>query len=127
MLVVTHGAAGASLVETAERVTGPLAPIGAVGVGPAEEPTAFQHRIEEQVRRLGTDEVLFLVDLAGSTPANLCQRFCGHGGVLVTGVNLAMLFKLATADRSHGARALAEELLRTGLKSIGIIDAADRS
>jgi len=91
----------------------------AVSVGEARE--KMETRIEETVATLeSADDVLFLVDLEGSTPFNLCCRKCGGSSVVLTGMNLPMLFKLATADRTHGAVALAEELRATGLKSIHI-------
>jgi hypothetical protein len=45
---------------------------------------------------------------------------CVGRSVVLSGMNLPMLFKLATADRAHGALPLAEELRTTGLKSIHI-------
>jgi len=53
-------------------------------------------------------EVLFLTDLEGSTPYNLCCKRCEGKSVVLSGMNLPMLFKLATADRKHGALPLAE-------------------
>ena len=66
------------------------------------------------------DEVLFLADLEGSTPYNLCCKRCGGQSVVLSGMNLPMLLKLATANRKNGALTLAEELRATGLKSIHI-------
>ena len=71
---------------------------------------------------LAATEVVFLVDLGGSTPANLCCRQCGGHSAVVSGLNMAMLFKLATADRAAGARHLADELAASGAKSIGVIE-----
>ncbi|HWE26942.1 MAG TPA: PTS fructose transporter subunit IIA, partial [Polyangia bacterium] len=65
-------------------------------------------------------EVLFLTDLEGSTPYNLCCKKCGGRSVVLTGMNLPMLFKLATAKRDQSALTLAEELQATGVKSIHI-------
>ena len=51
---------------------------------------------------LHADEVLFLTDLEGSTPYNLCCKRCGGKSVVLSGMNLPMLMKLATANREHG-------------------------
>jgi mannose/fructose-specific phosphotransferase system component IIA len=119
VVFVTHGDAASAMVEAAERLVGSLdvRPI-AVRIGEPRE--AIEKRIEAAVESLESDEVLFLVDLEGSTPFNLCCRRCRGASVVLSGMNLPMLFKLATADRSHGAVALAEELRATGLKSIHI-------
>jgi mannose/fructose-specific phosphotransferase system component IIA len=124
VIVVTHGAVGELMIRAAESKVGPLDGLRAVGVEPDAGADIVQRRIDEAVRALHTDEVVFLVDLAGSTPANLCCRPWASHSVVVTGVNLAMLFKLATADRTHGARPLAEDLARTGAKSIAVRDDA---
>jgi mannose/fructose-specific phosphotransferase system component IIA len=79
-----------------------------------------EDRLEHAVEALGAAEVLFLVDLEGSTPFNLCCRKCGGNSVVLTGMNLPMLFKLATVDRQRHAIDVAEELKATGLKSIHV-------
>ena len=124
VVVVTHGVAGAAMIEVAERLTGFLPRVEAVTVVPGEPPDALEERLSAAVASLGgggEGGVLFLVDLGGSTPANLCERAGGPSQVAVlTGLNLPMLLKLATADRAGGVRALADELCRTGVKSIAV-------
>jgi mannose/fructose-specific phosphotransferase system component IIA len=107
------------MVETVERVVGKLG-VATVAVPVGEPANDTEDRLEHAVDALDTDEVLFLVDLEGSTPFNLCCRRCGGNSVVLTGMNLPMLFKLATADRKSGAIALAEELRATALKSIHV-------
>ncbi len=119
VIVVSHGGAGPAMVEAVERLTGRL-DVHVVEVGFGEPRGEVQGRLEQAVATVGAAEVLFLVDLEGSTPFNLCCKHCEGGGVVLGGVNLPMLCKLATADRSHSARALAEELQATGVKSIHI-------
>jgi len=118
IVVVTHGSAGADMVDAAERMVGTL-DVHTIAVPIGEAKTRTQERIEEAVRESDAEEVLFLVDLEGSTPY-LCCRTCGGRSVVLTGMNMPMLFKLATADRAQGAIPLAEELLATAVKSIHI-------
>jgi PTS system mannose-specific IIB component len=119
VVVVTHGQAAMSMVEAAERMVGSL-DVHTVTVGIGEARAEIESRLEAAVATLGTNDILFLVDLEGSTPFNLCCRRCGGHAVVLSGMNLPMLFKLATADRLQGAAALAEELRTTGVKSIHI-------
>ncbi len=107
------------MVEAAERMVGAL-DVKTVAVRIGEPRGETEQRLERAVEELGTDEILFLVDLEGSTPFNICCRKCSGAAVVLSGMNLPMLFKLSTADRTHGARALAEELRATGVKSIHI-------
>jgi mannose/fructose-specific phosphotransferase system component IIA len=120
IILVTHGEAGAAMLRAAEQKTGPISGVRAVAVAPAETPLSVAERIEAAVAELGADEVLFLVDLGGSTPFNLCCRACRGNSVVVSGMNLPMLFKLATASRGGGIRQLADELAATGAKSITV-------
>ena len=119
VVVVTHGDAAVSMVEAVERVAGNLN-VRTVTVQVGESRNQTEDRLEQAVEALHTDEVLFLVDLEGSTPFNLCCKKCGGQSVVLTGMNLPMLFKLATADRQKSAVQLAEELRATGLKSIHV-------
>lgn len=120
VVLVTHGDAGAAMIAAAEEKVGHLGGVAAIGVHLGETAAHVQARLESTVDGMQVDEVVFLVDLGGSTPFNVCCRACRHHSVVVSGVNLPMLFKLSTADRDAGARSLAEELVATGTKSIGI-------
>jgi mannose/fructose-specific phosphotransferase system component IIA len=119
VVIITHGNAAMHMVEAAERVVGTLH-VNTINVRIGEPRGETETHIEEVVGQLGTDEVLFLTDLEGATPFNLCCKKCGGTSVVLSGMNLPMLFKLATADRAQGALPLAEELKATGLKSIHI-------
>ena len=119
VVIVTHGDAAVDMVDAVERMVGRL-DVATVAVRIGEARADTESRLERAVESLKASDVLFLVDLEGSTPFNLCCRKCGGTSVVLSGMNLPMLFKLATADRLHGALALAEELRATGLKSIHI-------
>lgn len=121
VLLVTHGDVGRMMVTAAEKIVGPIADLRTVRVETGEPREAVAARIDEAAHELNAEEMLFLVDLYGSTPARMCCLSCDGHSVVLTGVNLAMLFKLATADRSAGAEALAQLLAATGTKSIQVI------
>jgi mannose/fructose-specific phosphotransferase system component IIA len=119
VVIITHGNAASCMVEAAERVVGTL-DVRTITVPIGELRAVTEKHIESVVGELHTEEVLFLTDLEGSTPYNLCCMKCGGKSVVLSGMNLPMLFKLATANRGTGALLLAEELRATGLKSIHI-------
>lgn len=119
VVIITHGDAATTMVAAAERVVGDLH-VSTVAVRIGEPRAETESHIEAAVDALHAEEVLFLTDLEGSTPYNICCKKCGGRSVVLSGMNLPMLFKLATADRDHGALPLAEELRATGLKSIHI-------
>jgi mannose PTS system EIIA component len=88
-----------------------------------------RERLAEAVKRVEAGSgVLVLTDMFGGTPANLALTFLDDKLEVVTGVNLPMILKLATAREekltlkaaaelvtSHGQKniTLASELLRT--------------
>ena len=119
VVVVTHGGAAQCMVDAAERMVGPL-DVEAVMVEVGEPRAAMEAKLEAAVALRDTDEVLFLIDLEGSTPFNACCQKCQGRSVILSGMNLPMLFKLATADRNRGALVLAEELKATGARSIHV-------
>ncbi len=119
VIVITHGKAAEDMVDAVERVVGKL-DVRTINVQIGEARAETESHIEAVVDELHADEVLFLTDLEGSTPYNLCCKRCGGKSVVLSGMNLPMLMKLATANRADGALPLAEELRATGLKSISI-------
>ena len=117
VVIVSHGDSGQAMLDAAQKIAGRIdAVIVTVPFGEQREVTA--RRVTEACGSLSTDEVLFLVDLEGATPFNVCRL--RTSAVILSGVNLPMLFKLATADRSRSAMEIAEELKATGQKSIHI-------
>jgi PTS system mannose-specific IIA component len=130
LIVATHGQLAEELLRTAAGIVGPLERCEAVSIGgsaiPMEEARA---RLGDAVRRLDEGQgVLVLTDMFGGTPANLALGFMSERLEVVTGVNLPMLLKLATARTEdltlhaiaelaagYGQKniALASELLRT--------------
>jgi PTS system mannose-specific IIA component len=119
VIVITHGNAAEDMVDAVERVVGKL-DVHTINVRIGEPRAETESHIEAVVDELRAEEVLFLTDLEGSTPFNLCCKRCGGKSVVLSGMNLPMLMKLATANRADGALPLAEELRATGLKSISI-------
>jgi PTS system mannose-specific IIA component len=105
------------MVDAVERMVGRLG-VETVVVPIGERSDETDRHLDEAIARLHAAELVFLVDLEGSTPFNLCYRRDPQHSVVLTGMNLPMLLKLATADRTLGARHLAEELQATGKKSI---------
>lgn len=119
VVIISHGEVAEAMVEAAERVVGQLA-VRTITVPIGESRTDTELHIARVVEQIDAQEVLFLTDLEGATPFNLCCRGCGRQSVVLSGMNLPMLFKLATVDRQKDALSLAEELRNTAMKSIHI-------
>lgn len=125
VMLVVNGDYGRSLVDAAEVLVGDLG-IGLIMVCLQDQRESLEARIRRAVERLDQGSgVLMLTDLCGSTPANLCFELtlAQPGCALVAGINLPMLLKLSTCDRTRGASVLAEDLAGTGRRSV-VTDAA---
>jgi mannose PTS system EIIA component len=123
VLVVTHGQAGAAMLAAVRGLVG--VGVGddfeALAVGIGETRAEMAPRIREAVERLDAGGgVLVCCDLFGSTPSN-CAVDLARGGraTVLGGVNLPMLIKLASIDRSDTTpAALAQVAAETASRSI---------
>lgn len=121
LVVATHGRLAEELVRTAEGIVGPLPRCEAISIGGSgismEDARA---RLADAVARAEEGQgVLVLTDMFGGTPANLALTLLGDRLEVVTGVNLPMLLKLATARAGEATlQATAELVTGYGQKNI---------
>ena len=119
-VLATHGRLAEEFLRTAEAIVGPLAQCEAVSIGADAPMEEQQSRLAEAVKRCDSgDGVLVLTDMFGGTPANLALTFLAEKIEVVTGVNLPMILKLATARADAlGVRETAELITSYGQKNI---------
>ena len=122
VVVVGHGETASHLLRAAEGIASPGSLEGVIaldaGVGDSEPFSASMcTALDDADQGRG---VLLLVDLLGASP---CQ--CGHRVgkthhvVVLSGLNLAMLLKLSSLDRSSGtAEELAQACASSGQRSV---------
>ena len=129
LVVATHGGLAEELLRTAEGIVGPLAQCEAVSVGAGLSMEDARARLGEAVRRVDAGAgVLVLTDMFGGTPANLALTFLDENLEVVTGVNLPMILKLATARADNlSLRAAAELVAGHGQKNITLASELLRS
>ncbi len=120
LVVATHGGLADELLRTAQDIVGPLAQCEAVSIGASTSMDDCRARLADAVKRADSGEgVLVLTDMFGGTPANLALTFLDDRLEVVTGVNLPMIVKLATARAGDlGLRAAAELVAGYGQKNI---------
>ena len=103
VVLVGHGDTASHLLAAARRIAPPesLDDVVAIDAGEGETPhlgSALCTAIEDADHGHG---VLLMVDLLGASPWRCAQRECaGHPFVVLSGLNLAMLLKLAALDRA---------------------------
>jgi len=126
---VTHGQLAAELLNAAEMIVGDLPHFTAVSIGWHDDVDLAREEIAKAIERVrakvATPEnqggVLVLADMFGGTPANLGVTFLETDKVeLVTGLNLAMLMKLARPLKETDLLTLAREIRDQGRHAIWV-------
>ena len=122
VVVVTHDQAAVSLVHGAFAIVGELPAVTAVCVGVGESFAKIVEKISRACEEVDQGAgVLLLVDVHGSSPFHAAMSMLDgtRSAEVLCGVNLPMLLKMATVDRTLiPPMALAEELREAGRRSI---------
>jgi PTS system mannose-specific IIA component len=105
VVLAAHGEVSAALLKAAEAIVGPMEAVKAISISSGGSPELMRASVAEAVREVSQgDGVLVLVDLFGGTPSNVCLSTpCCTATEVVTGVNLPMLVKVATARLTAGS------------------------
>jgi PTS system mannose-specific IIA component len=124
VVVVTHGQLATELLNAAEMIVGDLPRFVALAIGWHDDVTVAHEALARAIERArdgGDIPVLILTDMFGGTPSNLGLSFLEHTRVeVVTGVNLAMLIKLARTTHHGDLLTLARELCEDGREAIRV-------
>ena len=124
IVVVTHGALAAELVNAARTIVGDIPRIASVSIGWTDDMLVAREAIERALAEVGGEEALILTDMFGGTPTNVSLPFLSPRVEIVTGVNLPMLIKVTSLregdllevarvarDQGKGAIYVASEIL----------------
>ena len=94
IIVASHGEFAAGIKQSASMILGEAELLESVVFMPSEGPDDLYKKIQDAITKLGTEEVLFLVDLWGGSPFNQSNRFFEEAPekrAIVAGLNLPML------------------------------------
>ena len=122
VLVVTHGNLAKELVEVSSRIVGDLANVESISMGWHDDADSARERIRVAIQKLDSEEgVLILTDMFGGTPTNIALTFMEKDRVeVVTGVNLPMMVKLSSAERTGQLAEMAQQIRAQGQNSIHV-------
>jgi PTS system mannose-specific IIA component len=129
VVVVTHGQLAAELLNAAEMIVGDLPHFAAVSIGWHEDVDQAREQIGQAIERVRAKAavpeapagVLVLTDMFGGTPANLGVTFLETDKVeVITGLNLAMLMKLARPLKDTDLLTLARDIREQGRNAIWV-------
>lgn len=119
-VIVTHGHLAGELLAAAEMIVGPISHIAAVSIGWHDDVDAARDEVQRAITRVSQKSgVLLLTDMFGGTPTNIASMFLEEGSVeVITGVNLPMVIKLATATAEDSLAEIARKICDQGRQGI---------
>ena len=123
VLVVTHCQLGDALLEAAAFILGePPEAMAAVSIDLKEDADKLRNKIIDGIKKLKSEDgVVILTDMFGGTPSNLSYSFLEEGRIeVISGVNLPILIRAATARKNLPLSELASNLEAFGKKSISL-------
>jgi len=119
-VIVTHGQLASELLAAAEMIVGQISHIAAVSIGWHDDVDAARDEVQRAITRVSQRAgVLLLTDMFGGTPTNIASMFLEEGAVeVITGVNLPMVIKLATATADDSLAETARKICDQGRQGI---------
>src|SRR5919106_5293143 len=119
-VIVTHGHLAGELLAAAEMIVGPISHIAAVSIGWHDDVDAARDEVQRAITRVSQKSgVLLLTDMFGGTPTNIASMFLEEGAIeVITGVNLPMVIKLATATAEDSLAEIARKICDQGRQGI---------
>jgi len=123
MILVTHAQIGAELLRALDLIVGPQDQAMALTIGADDNMETCRDQIFSAIKTVNSgDGVILLVDMFGGTPSNLAIASMPLGkAVVLAGVNLPMLIKLASVRGSMRLLDAAREAETAGRKYIQLI------
>lgn len=123
MVIVTHGRVGAELIDVLGHIVGPQAQIKAIAIGPDDDMDEDRAAILAAIGSVNSGKgVILLTDMFGGTPSNLAiAAMPSTQAVVLAGVNLPMLVKLASVRTTLPLLDAAREAEMAGRKYIQLI------
>ena len=103
IVVVTHGRFGAELVAATEHAVGSMPAVRVLEVGPTDDIEERRRAIRQAGDAVNSGRgVIYIVDVFGSTPANLTRSVVQDAkpdgqAMMLANPNLAVMYKLAEA------------------------------
>jgi PTS system mannose-specific IIA component len=124
-VIVSHGKLAEELLNALTIILGEAVNIEAISIGWYDDVEESKKKINESIKRVDQKNgVLIFTDMFGGTPSNLSFSFLQNGQVeIITGVNLPMLIKFVSLQRSYNLGDVARKVVEQGKKNIHLASA----
>ena len=119
-IIVSHGKLGEELLNALTIILGEAPNIEAISIGWYDDIEESKRKINHSLKRVDQKSgVVIFTDMFGGTPSNLSITFQKDGQIeIITGVNLPMLIKFVSLQRSNALKDMAKKVVEQGKKNI---------
>ncbi|MEE8378025.1 MAG: hypothetical protein V3R45_06600 [Candidatus Aminicenantaceae bacterium] len=124
-IIVSHGKLAEELLNALNIILGEVVNIDAISIGWYDDVEESKKKISRSLLAVNKKNgVLIFTDMFGGTPSNLSFSFIDDNQIeIITGVNLPMLIKFASLQRSNNLKAVAKKVVEQGRKNIHLASA----
>lgn len=128
-LIVSHGKLAEELLNALTIIIGEAVNIEAISIGWYDDVEESKKRISQSLKKIDQKNgVVIFTDMFGGTASNLSFSFLKDNRVdIITGVNLPMLIKFVSLQRSSNLKEVAKKVYEQGKKNIHLASALLKS
>ena len=122
-IIVCHGHMAEELLNALTIILGEASNIEAISIGWYDDVEDSKKKINVSLKRVDQKSgVVIFTNMFGGTPSNLSFSFLKDNQVeVITGVNLPMLIKFVSLQRSNNLKDVAKKVVIQGKKNIHLV------
>ncbi len=124
-IIVSHGRLAEELLNALTIILGEAPNIEAISIGWYDDVEESKKKINQSLKRVDQKNgVVIFTDMFGGTPSNLSFSFLKENQVeIITGINLPMLIKFVSLQRSNNLKDVSRKVVDQGKKNIHLASA----
>jgi PTS system mannose-specific IIA component len=124
-VIVSHGKLAEELLNALTIIIGEAVNIEAISIGWYDDVEESKKKINESLKRIDQKNgIVIFTDMFGGTASNLSFSFLKNNQVeIITGVNLPMLIKFVSLQRSNNLKEVVKKVVEQGKKNIHLASA----
>jgi len=124
-IIVSHGKLAEELLNVLSIILGEVVNMEAISIGWYDDVEESRKKINQCLKRVNQKSgVLIFTDMFGGTPSNLSFSFLKNNRIeIITGVNLPMLIKFVSLQRSNNLKEVAKKVVEQGKRNIHLASA----
>ena len=121
-IIVSHGKLAEEILNALTIIIGEAVNIEAISIGWYDDVEESKKKINKSLKSVNQKNgVVIFTDMFGGTASNLSFSFLKNDQVeIITGVNLPMLIKFVSLQRSNNLKEVVKKVVEQGKKNIHI-------